>query len=207
MDIVMPKLSGIDATRLIKKANPATERIFGVFNDGTLAATARFTRHPDGNEMDCVFTLDEYRGKGFARDVVQALLDACGQENRALAYRQPEGIPGKDRFLTRPTRAPAEADAAEPCAEPAGVEDTFRRDKRRGQRYGRTLRRGEVIFLKKIKIWYVTKLDDSLISKVYYTPKSSLQTALDEALMVAGKDANIAILKDACFIIPVLNGF
>lgn len=63
-----------------QKANPVTERIFGVFNNGNLAATARFTRHPDGNEMDCVFTLDEYRGKGYAREVVQALVDACGQE-------------------------------------------------------------------------------------------------------------------------------
>jgi N-acetylglutamate synthase-like GNAT family acetyltransferase len=63
-----------------QKANPKTERIFGVFEDGHLAATARFTRHPDGNEMDCVFTLDEYRGKGYARNAVQALIDACGAE-------------------------------------------------------------------------------------------------------------------------------
>ena len=63
-----------------QKADPKTERIFGVFDDGNLAATARFTRHPDGNEMDCVFSLDEYRGKGYARKAVQALLDACGSE-------------------------------------------------------------------------------------------------------------------------------
>jgi len=30
--------------------------------------------------MDCVSSLDEYRGKGYARKVVQALVDACGQE-------------------------------------------------------------------------------------------------------------------------------
>jgi len=63
-----------------QKANPATKRIFGVFEDGKLAATARFTRHSDGNEMDCVFSLDEYRGKGHARKVVQALVDTCGSE-------------------------------------------------------------------------------------------------------------------------------
>jgi predicted GNAT family N-acyltransferase len=63
-----------------QKADPKTERIFGVFDNGTLAATARCTRHPDGLEMDCVFTLDEFRGHGYARDVVQALLDACGKE-------------------------------------------------------------------------------------------------------------------------------
>ena len=63
-----------------QKADPKLERIFGVFDDGNLAATARFTRHPDGNAMDCVFSLDEYRGKGYARKAVQALLDACGSE-------------------------------------------------------------------------------------------------------------------------------
>ncbi len=63
-----------------QKADPKTERIFGVFENGTLAATARCTRHKDGLEMDCVFTLDEYRGKGYARDAVEALLAVCGKE-------------------------------------------------------------------------------------------------------------------------------
>jgi GNAT superfamily N-acetyltransferase len=62
-----------------QKADPKTERIFGVFEDGKLAATARCTRHADGLEMDCVFTLDEYRGKGYARLAVDALLAACGK--------------------------------------------------------------------------------------------------------------------------------
>jgi nickel-dependent lactate racemase len=61
--------------------------------------------------------------------------------------------------------------------------------------------------LQKIKIWYVTKLDDSLVSKVYFSPKSSLQTALDEALAEKGRKATIAILRDACFIVPVMNDF
>ncbi|MDV2482620.1 GNAT family N-acetyltransferase [Methanoculleus sp. Wushi-C6] len=63
-----------------QKTDPARERIFGVFIDGNLAATARCTRHPDGLEMDCVFTLDEYRGGGYAREAVQKLLDECGSE-------------------------------------------------------------------------------------------------------------------------------
>ncbi len=63
-----------------QKADAKTERIFGVFDNGRLAATARFTRHTDGNEMDCVFSLDDYRGKGYARKAVQALIDACGSE-------------------------------------------------------------------------------------------------------------------------------
>jgi len=63
-----------------QKADPKNERIFGVFENGELAATARFTKHPDGNEMDCVFVPDKFRGKGYARHAVEALLAACGDE-------------------------------------------------------------------------------------------------------------------------------
>jgi GNAT superfamily N-acetyltransferase len=63
-----------------QKADPVHERIFGVFDDGILAATARYTRHPDGVEMDCVFSSEKYRGKGYARMAVEALLQLCGSE-------------------------------------------------------------------------------------------------------------------------------
>jgi nickel-dependent lactate racemase len=58
--------------------------------------------------------------------------------------------------------------------------------------------------LVKIKIWYVTKLDDKIIRKVYFEPKKSLQAAINDALELLGRDARVAILKDACFIVPVL---
>ncbi len=63
-----------------QKADPLHERIFGVFVDGTLAATARCTKHPDGIEMDCVFVPETYRGKGYARDAVAELIKHCGEE-------------------------------------------------------------------------------------------------------------------------------
>jgi GNAT superfamily N-acetyltransferase len=63
-----------------QKADRKNERIFGVFVDGVLAATARCTRHPDGREMDNVFTLDAFRGKGYARIAVELLLTHCGSE-------------------------------------------------------------------------------------------------------------------------------
>ena len=63
-----------------QKADPLHERIFGVFVDGSLAATARYTRHPDGIEMDCVFVPEQYRGKGYARDAVEDLIKQCGSE-------------------------------------------------------------------------------------------------------------------------------
>jgi len=63
-----------------QKTDPAHERIFVVFADGNLAATARYTKHPDGNEMDCVYVPEQFRGKGYARDAVEALIQTCGSE-------------------------------------------------------------------------------------------------------------------------------
>lgn len=63
-----------------QKADTTHERIFGVFEDGHLAATARHTHHPDGVEMDCVFASEKYRGKGYARMAVDALIGACASE-------------------------------------------------------------------------------------------------------------------------------
>ena len=63
-----------------QEANPAEDRIFGTFIDGRLAAVARCRLHKDGHEVDGVFTLEEFRGRGLARLVVQALIDACGHE-------------------------------------------------------------------------------------------------------------------------------
>lgn len=63
-----------------QKADPVLERIFGVFADGSLVATARYTRHPDGIEMDCVFVSELHRGKGYARKAVEELIRYCGSE-------------------------------------------------------------------------------------------------------------------------------
>jgi nickel-dependent lactate racemase len=57
--------------------------------------------------------------------------------------------------------------------------------------------------LNKIKIWYVTKLDDNVVRKVYFEPKCSPQEALNEALEYFGDKASIAVLRDACFLVPV----
>jgi GNAT superfamily N-acetyltransferase len=63
-----------------QKADPSRDRVFGVFIEDTLVAAARCHRHPDGLEVDAVYTPDEYRGRGYARLVVRALVDACGNE-------------------------------------------------------------------------------------------------------------------------------
>jgi nucleotide-binding universal stress UspA family protein/N-acetylglutamate synthase-like GNAT family acetyltransferase len=61
-------------------ANPATDRIFGVFVESILAGVARCKVHADGLEVDGVFVLPEFRKRGYARMAMQALLDACGDE-------------------------------------------------------------------------------------------------------------------------------
>ncbi|MCE5298291.1 MAG: GNAT family N-acetyltransferase [Methanoregulaceae archaeon] len=61
-------------------ADRSTDRIFGVFVEGMLVAVARCRRHPDGLEVDGVFTLDDFRGRGYARDVMEPLVAACGKD-------------------------------------------------------------------------------------------------------------------------------
>jgi GNAT superfamily N-acetyltransferase len=58
------------------KADREYDHIFCVFVEGVPAAVARCRRHPDGLEVDGVFTLDEFRNRGYARMVVRALVDA-----------------------------------------------------------------------------------------------------------------------------------
>jgi nucleotide-binding universal stress UspA family protein len=62
-------------------ADPLKDRIFGAFVEGMLVAVARCRRHPDGLEVDGVFTLDDFRGRGYARDVMDPLVASCGRED------------------------------------------------------------------------------------------------------------------------------
>jgi len=62
-------------------ADPLTDRIFGAFVEGMLVAVARCRQHPDGLEVDGVFTLDDFRGRGYARDVMNPLVASCGKED------------------------------------------------------------------------------------------------------------------------------
>ena len=62
-----------------QKADPA-DRLFATFADGVPAGVARCRRHPDGLEVDGVFILEEFRNRGYARRMVDALVKACGKE-------------------------------------------------------------------------------------------------------------------------------
>ncbi len=57
--------------------DPSRDRIFALFCEGKLVSLARCRRHPDGLEVDGVFTLPAYRGHGCSSAVMAALTEAC----------------------------------------------------------------------------------------------------------------------------------
>jgi len=60
--------------------DPRTDRIFAAFHDGQVVSLARCRSHPDGYEVDAVFTPVSHRGHGFAQAAVWGLVDACGSD-------------------------------------------------------------------------------------------------------------------------------
>ncbi|NMA11319.1 MAG: GNAT family N-acetyltransferase [Methanomicrobiales archaeon] len=60
---------------------PARDRIFATFLAGQIVSLARCRRHPDGLEVDGVFTPDACRNKGYARMVMSALVVACHNDD------------------------------------------------------------------------------------------------------------------------------
>jgi GNAT superfamily N-acetyltransferase len=62
-----------------QKADHRNDRLFAAFAGTRLIGVARCSRHPDGLEVDAVYVLDEYRLKGYARSVMQLLIEECGR--------------------------------------------------------------------------------------------------------------------------------
>jgi len=60
--------------------NPASDRIFAAFINGNAVSLARCRRHPDGLEVDGIFTPERHRGHGYANAAVQGLVEACGHD-------------------------------------------------------------------------------------------------------------------------------
>ncbi|HUH78280.1 MAG TPA: GNAT family N-acetyltransferase [Methanoregula sp.] len=63
------------------RGDPATDRIFGVFAGGALVSVARCRRHPDGYEVDGVFTPGDLRGHAYAKHAVAGLVEACHNDD------------------------------------------------------------------------------------------------------------------------------
>jgi nucleotide-binding universal stress UspA family protein len=62
------------------KSDPVHDRIFAVFVEDTPVSVARCKQHPDGYEVDGIFTWEEFRGRGYARKALDTLIRACGTE-------------------------------------------------------------------------------------------------------------------------------
>ncbi len=73
-----------------QKANRETDRLFAVFTGSKIIGVARCSRHPDGLEVDAVYVLDEFRRRGFARSVMQLLLEECGRHETLYMHSKVE---------------------------------------------------------------------------------------------------------------------
>jgi GNAT superfamily N-acetyltransferase len=73
-----------------QKADPEHDRLFAVFAGSRLIGVARCARHPDGLEVDAVYVLDEYRRRGFARSVMQLLIEECGRTETLFMHSKTE---------------------------------------------------------------------------------------------------------------------
>jgi len=59
--------------------------------------------------------------------------------------------------------------------------------------------------LERIRIRYVTKVDDNLVRKVYFEPQASIGEAIREARNILGDACKVAVLMDACYTVPILK--
>ncbi|MFA6226579.1 MAG: GNAT family N-acetyltransferase [Methanoregula sp.] len=60
------------------KSDPEHDRIFAVFIEDTPVSIARCKLHPDGYEVDGIFTWEEFRGSAYSRNALDALIRECG---------------------------------------------------------------------------------------------------------------------------------
>ncbi len=83
------------------KGDPKTDRIIAAFAEGRAVSLARCRRHPDGLEVDAVFTPVAHRGHGYANVTVKGLVEACGNEPLYMhSVLNLTGFYGKFGFVT-----------------------------------------------------------------------------------------------------------
>jgi signal transduction histidine kinase len=66
------------------KGDSRTDRIFAGFSAGEAVSVARCRKHPDGFEVDAVFTPTPHRGHGYANAVMWGLVEACGHDTLSM---------------------------------------------------------------------------------------------------------------------------
>ncbi len=66
------------------KGDPRTDRIFAAFFQDDAVSVARCRKHPDGFEVDAVFTPSAHRGHGYSHAVMWGLVEACGHDTLSM---------------------------------------------------------------------------------------------------------------------------
>jgi signal transduction histidine kinase len=80
--------------------DPRTDRIFAAFLDRQAVSLARCRLHPDGHEVDGVFTPVAHRGHGYADAAVGGLVEACGEDTLFMhSVRNLEKFYGRYGFV------------------------------------------------------------------------------------------------------------
>jgi GNAT superfamily N-acetyltransferase len=73
-----------------QKADREHDRLFAVFTGSRIIGVARCARHADGLEVDSVYVLDEFRLRGYARSVMQLLIEECGRNETLYMHSRIE---------------------------------------------------------------------------------------------------------------------
>jgi GNAT superfamily N-acetyltransferase len=73
-----------------QKANRERDRLFAVFTGSKIIGVARCARHTDGLEVDSVYVLEEFRLRGYARSVMQMLIEECGRNETLYMHSKTE---------------------------------------------------------------------------------------------------------------------
>lgn len=63
------------------RGDPEIDRVFGVFLGKRLVSLARCRHHPDGMEVDGVYTPEEFRSRGYSHMALDALVEACHNDD------------------------------------------------------------------------------------------------------------------------------
>ena len=66
------------------KGDPRTDRIFAAFFKDDAVSVARCRKHPDGFEVDAVFTSSAHRGHGYSHAVMWGLVEGCGHDTLSM---------------------------------------------------------------------------------------------------------------------------
>jgi len=75
-----------------QKVDVNKDRLFGAFAGRQLVGVARCSRYIDGLEVDGVYVLEEYRHQGFARKIMERMIEECGRNETLYLQTKPDLI-------------------------------------------------------------------------------------------------------------------